>query len=145
MARIDREILLAVPLETVYGHVLNPVNWLEFWPSLIGLEDVQTLPNGGYRANWECKMVGMRFEGDAEYTRVFPNQFFVVETRGGISSTLTWTFRAGEGITKLSLTIEYRIPIPLLGKLAEAIVRKMNEHEADSIIANLGARFMHSG
>jgi len=42
----------------------------------------------------------------------------------------------------VTLTIEYKVPIPLLGKLAEAIIQKMNEHEGDLIMANLQTRFM---
>jgi hypothetical protein len=36
--------------------------------------------------------------------------------------------------------VEYTIPISVLGKLAEMIVVKMNEHEGDTIMANLKSR-----
>jgi len=32
------------------------------------------------------------------------------------------------------------VPIPVLGKLAEAIIVKMNEHEGEVILANLKSR-----
>jgi hypothetical protein len=35
---------------------------------------------------------------------------------------------------------EYKIPVPLLGKVAEAFIVKMNENESDTILANLKAR-----
>jgi hypothetical protein len=34
----------------------------------------------------------------------------------------------------------YRVPIPLLGKLAEAFIVKQNEHEAEAFLANLKDR-----
>ncbi len=65
----------------------------------------------------------------------------VIKTKGGIKSTITWTFRSIGNKTGVTLTIEYKVPIPLLGKLAEIIVVKMNEQEADLIMYNLQARF----
>ena len=87
-------------------------------------------------------MAGMRFEGTGECVDIVPNQHFVVETKGGVTSTITWTFRSREDITRVTLTIEYKVPIPLLGKLAEAIIVMMNEQEGDLIMDNLKARFM---
>ena len=141
MARIDREIILETPIEKVFAYISEPSNLPEFWPSLIEVKDVQSLPNGGYSARWLYKMVGKRFEGTGEYTRMFPNEFFVIETKGDIKSTITWTFRSRESITKVTFTIEYIIPFSVLSKLAEIMVLKINEQEADLIMANLQAIF----
>ena len=47
------------------------------------------------------------------------------------------------GGTKIaSVTIEYIIPIPLLGKLAEAIILKINEQKVDLMMTNLQVRLM---
>ncbi|MFC1958492.1 SRPBCC family protein [Chloroflexota bacterium] len=141
MARVDKEVTIEAPLEDIFGYISDLSNLPEIWPSLIEIKDVQSLPSGGYSARWVYKMVGMRFEGTAEYTEIVPNQWLVIETQGGISSTITWTFRSRENITRVTLTIEYKVPIPLLGKLAEAIIVKMNDQEGDLITANLQARF----
>ena len=65
-------------------------------------------------------------------------------TKGGINSVLTWTFRSQANRTRMTLTVNYKIPIPLLGKLAEAVVEKMNEQELTVMLANLRARFAFS-
>ena len=36
--------------------------------------------------------------------------------------------------------IEYTVPMPVLGKLAEAVVLKQNEQEAEILLANLKNR-----
>jgi hypothetical protein len=43
-------------------------------------------------------------------------------------------------MTQVTFEIEYSIPIPLLGKFAEAFLVKMNEREAETLLANLKAR-----
>jgi uncharacterized membrane protein len=142
VARIDKEITLRMPIEEIFNYIYEPSNLPEFWPSLVEIKDIQLLPNGGYRVGWVYKMIGMHFEGKGEYTEIVLNQWFVVKTMGGINSTITWTFRSNEEATKVTFTVEYKVPIPLLGKMAEAIIVKMNDQEGDLIMVNLGARFM---
>ena len=142
MTRIDKEVMLEVPIEKIFGYISNPRNMPEFWSNLMEIKDVKSLPNGGYSARWVYKMLGMRFDGTGEYTQIIPHRFFVIETKGGIRSTIAWTVRSWKNKTRVTLTIEYKVPIPLLGKLAEAIIVKMNEQEADLIMANLQARFL---
>ena len=142
MARVEKEVVVNAPIEKVFNYINKPDNLLEFWPSLIEVKDVKLLPNGGYSAQWSYKMAGMRFEGRSEHIQVIPNQWIIVETTGGVSSTITWTFRSMPKGTRVNLTIEYRVPIPLLGKLAEAVIVMMNEQEGDLMMANLRARFI---
>ena len=106
------------------------------------VKDVEPLPNGGYNFRWAYKMLGLWFEGAAEQTRFVLNEFVVTETKGGINSTIVWTVRSWENRTRVTFTVDYNIPIPLLGKIAEAIILKINDQEAEVIMANLQARFM---
>ena len=142
MAKVDKEAWIEAPLEEIYDYVSYPSNLPEIWPSLMEVKDVQPSPNGGYNLKWVYKMLGLRFEGKAEYTRTVPNEFIVIETKGGIKSTIVWTFRFREDKTRVTFTVEYKVPIPLLGKLAETIIVKMNDHEGDLIMSNLHTRFM---
>lgn len=147
MEKIFKEIVVNTSLEKVFKYVENPGNWPEFWPSLVEITDVQPLPDGGYQAKFEYKMAGRCFKGEGEYIDYMPNQWFVVSTRGGISSKLTFTFRSFNekpqlNQTRVTLTIEYSIPIPLLGKVAEKLIRQMNNQEIGLALSNLKARFL---
>ncbi len=46
-------------------------------------------------------------------------------------------FKAEAGRTRLHLLVEYTIPVPVLGKVIERLVLRLNEREAASAIANL--------
>jgi len=142
MAKIERVAIVNARIETIFGYINELNNWLEFWPSLMDLIDIQPLPNGGYSARWVYKMAGMRFEGTGEYTSVTPKHWLIIKTKGGVRSTITWTFRSWGNRTRVFLTIDYQVPIPILGKLAEVIVVKMNEQEADLIMRNIQVRFI---
>jgi carbon monoxide dehydrogenase subunit G len=85
-------------------------------------------------------MAGMRFEGDSEDTEFVANQRVVSHNTGGIEATVAWNLQPHNGDTEVTFDADYHVPVPLLGKLAEALVVKMNEHEAETILANLKDR-----
>ncbi len=59
---------------------------------------------------------------------------------GGIEGTFTWTFQTAAGGTTVTFEGNYTVPVPLLGKLAEAFVVGVNQRDAEVMLANLKAR-----
>ena len=140
MEKITRMISVNAPVGKVFDYLNTPTNMPEIWPSMIAATDVTELPNGGHRYNWVYKMAGMQFEGLNVDTEVVINDRLVSKTEGGIESVITFeTEEHGEG-TQVTFTAEYTVPMPLLGKLAEKFIVKVNEKEAEIILANLKAR-----
>ncbi len=139
MAKVKKTITIKAPVEKVFSFI-KPTNLPEIWPSLVETKDVQQLPNGGYSNRWVYKMAGIRLEGSSEDIEYVTNERVVSMTTGGVESTQTWIFQPDAGGTKVTFNVEYTVPIPVLGKLAEAIIVKMNEHEAELLLANLKTR-----
>ena len=139
MAKTVKTINIKAPVEKVYDYISEPTNLPEIWPSLVEIKDVQKLPSGGTKERWVYKMAGIRLEGTSE-SEDTKNQRIVSKSKGGVESTQTWMFQPEAGGTKVTLEVEYTVPIPVLGKLAEAIIVKMNEHEVELILANLKVR-----
>jgi len=144
MIIIAEAVTISAPVEKVFNYISTPNNLPEFWSSLVEVTNVQSLPKGGYKARYVYKMVGVRFKGTGEYTEIVPNKSLVIVTKGGINSILTWVFRSQANRTRVTLTVNYEIPVPLLGKLAEVVVKKMNEQELSFMLANLRTRFTFS-
>jgi uncharacterized membrane protein len=140
MVSVQKTITVNAPVEQVYDYVTNPANMPEVWPSLVEIKDVAPLPDGGHQYRWVYKMAGMRFEGNGRNTDLTPPQRVVAINEGGIESKLDWTFAAAEGGTTVNLDVEYTVPLPLLGRLAEAIIVRQNEREMELLLANLKAR-----
>jgi uncharacterized protein YndB with AHSA1/START domain len=140
VAKLTKSITINVPPEKVFAYVNEPANLVEVWPSFEEAKDVRPTPNGGHSFRWVYKMAGMRLEGTSEDTEVVANQRHVSRTQGGIESTVTWTFRREDGSTRVTFETDYTVPIPLLGKLAETFIVRANEHEAETILANLKDR-----
>jgi uncharacterized protein YndB with AHSA1/START domain len=139
MAKIEKTITIDAPVEKVFGYIDDPPNIPEIWPSMVEIKDVERLPTGGRTFRWVYKMAGMRLVGTSEQVEYIPNRRIVTKTRGGIKSMLTWTFQPEADGTRVTLEAEYTVPVPVLGKLAEALIVKLNEREAELILPNLKA------
>jgi uncharacterized membrane protein len=138
MATIKSSITINAPVEKVFEYT-KPENLPEIWPSLVEVKNVKELPNGGYSWDWVYKMAGMSFNGSSEHIEIVDNERTVSKSTG-IDGTITWEYESVGGGTKITSLTEYKIPVPLLGKLAEAFIVKMNENESNTILANLKAR-----
>jgi uncharacterized protein YndB with AHSA1/START domain len=144
MATIDKEIMIKAPPEKIFNFVLRPSNLLQIWPSLVDIKNERLLPNGGYSAKWMYKMGGLHFHGACEVVNIHPNCWFTANIRSALKSTMTWTFRAKENLTRITLTIDYRVPSSLIGRLTEVIVVKLNDKEADLMLDNLRTKLEES-
>ena len=89
---------------------------------------------------WKYKMAGMTFDGTSEDLEVIDGERIVSKTEGGIDSTITWSYESENGGTRMTAHTEYQIPVPLVGKVAEKFIVKLNENESETILANLKAR-----
>jgi uncharacterized membrane protein len=140
MAKLKKTITINAPVEKVFSYWQEPTNLPEIWPSMVEVKNVKQLVNGGYSFQYVYKMAGMRLKGTSEDIEYVLNQRTVNKSQGGVQATQTFTYQPEAGGTKLIWEIEYTVPVPLLGKLAEAVIVKMNERESELVLSNLKAR-----
>ena len=139
MAKIERSSTINASVEKVFAYISDPTNLPEWLPSLTDARDI-TGEGVGQRWGWTYKMIGLSLKGESEVTEHIPNQRHVHKSTGGILSTWTYTFNPEAGGTRLNLVVEYTIPVPVLGKVAERLVLRQNEREADLAMANIKER-----
>ena len=140
MATIKRSIFVDAPVEKVFGYANNPENLPEIWPSILEVKNIKQLPNGGYSYDFIYKMAAIRLTGSSVDTEIVPNERAVSNSTGGIESELTWMYEPEGGGTKVTTLVDYKIPLPFLGKTAEAFIVRLNENESETVLANLKAR-----
>ncbi|MBN1571851.1 MAG: SRPBCC family protein [Deltaproteobacteria bacterium] len=137
MAHVQRNIAIKAPIEKVFNYITDPMSSEEWSP---GLEKITGVIGSGVgrRDKWEYKMAGMKFNGESVVKELNPPDRYVLESVAGIISK--WVFvleKYYDGDTKLNLDIEYTIPVPILGKLAERAILGQNEKVADQIMNNI--------
>jgi len=131
MVKIHKSIEIKAPLKEVYAYLSNPNNQPEW---MTGMQEVHNLTGSGAGTHfeWTYKMGGLLFKGESTRLEDDGEKHYVSQTKGGLEST--WTFnleRRRDDFTVLHLDIEYTIPIPVLGTLAEKIFSRRNEHDTE--------------
>jgi uncharacterized membrane protein len=140
MVKVHKTIKIHAPVDRVFAFLTDPHNLPEIWPSMVEVKNVIRAAGGGYNFGWLYKMAGMKFEGASEATEFVLNQRHSTKSTKGIESKFTWVYQREDNDTRLTVDIEYKVPVPLIGKIAEAIILKQNEHEADALLENLKNR-----
>ncbi len=140
MERIEKSVLIETDAGRVFDHLADPKNFLEIWPSLIAVDNVQMREGGKADWDWTYKMAGLRFHGRSETVEADRPRRRVTKNEKGIPSTFEWTFEQRDHGTEVRVRVDYEFPVPLLGKLAAPFLRRMNEREAETLLENLKER-----
>ncbi|MDH3727906.1 MAG: SRPBCC family protein [Myxococcales bacterium] len=139
MPKISNSINISAPVEKVFGYVSDPMSALEWFVGMTEVKDV-TGSGVGQHYQWKYTMIGVPLQGETTVIEHVPNERLVSEGKGGIPSTFTFTFAPHEVGTRLDMEIDYTIPVPVLGKLAEKLVFKRNQREAAMSMENIKER-----
>jgi uncharacterized membrane protein len=139
VVEIERAITIDAPVEEVFDYWASPEHLMD-WPNLVHVTDIQQLPNGGASYRWVYNLDGMRLDGTVEDVKVVTNQRKVSRIRGAIDILLTARFQSQSSGTKVMVETEYSVPIPVLGKVAEAFIIQGMTREIDSMLGNLKSR-----
>ncbi|MGE5138552.1 MAG: SRPBCC family protein [Rudaea sp.] len=126
MLRIEKTITIDVPVEEVFAYVANPRNEPEWQINLMSIHDV-TGEGVGQHYRWDFKMAGVLLHGESNVTEYVLNRRYQNQSRGGAVSTWTSTFEPQGAGTRWTLTVDYALPIPVVGRVAEAVLLKQND------------------
>jgi uncharacterized membrane protein len=136
MKVIEKSVMINAAVEKGFNYISDPMNQAEWMPSMVSIKDVKG-SGLGTSWRWTYKMAGILIEGEGTIAEHIPNKRVVIKSEGGVKSTFTYDFEPHNNGTMLKLTIEYNIPVPVLGKIGEAILLKRNEREADLAMTNI--------
>ena len=138
MAIVKKSIQINEPAEKVYDYLSDHTNEPEWMPGMIELNPVSgDSRNVGDTYKWKYKMAGIILNGDTVVKEMIPNRKIVTESKLGIKNTFTFNLEPNEEGVMLEINIDYTIPVPVLGKIAEKIVLGKNEREADLALENI--------
>jgi hypothetical protein len=135
VASLNRSAVIAAPPGQVFAYVSDPMKMAEWIPSLVEIRDL--IGEGeGQQFGWTYKYVGILLNGQTTVVEFVQDECFVMQSIGTISSV--WAMRIAphpDGST-LTIDVEYAIPIPVLGKLAERVVLKRDARTLKLALTN---------
>ena len=127
MKTIENSITIKAPVEKVFQYVDDPQNDPEWMIGMMEVHEAEGTPGVGRHFHWTFKMAGIPLKGQSTTIEHVPNRRTVTESEGQISSTWAADVEpVGDG-TKLTMKVDFTIPIPVLGKLAERLMLRQND------------------
>ena len=135
--KIEKSVVIAAPVEEVFGYVGSPANLPEVWKSLLEVTKVRRLAGGGHRVRWAYTMGGEVLEGestDIEYVR---DERIVALTEGQVQSFMAWRFLEEAGGTRVVYENEYRVPEALKDAVSVSELARENERQIKELLLNL--------
>ena len=141
MLFLKKSIVINAPAEKVFAYVTEPTTMPDWFPG--GVEVRNVMGSGeGQQYEWTHKYVGILLRGQTTVVEHVPNKRSVHQSIGTISSVWTFSVEPHEEGTTLTIEVEYNIPIPVLGKLAEPFVVKRDTRTLESALANIEEMLM---
>lgn len=134
MATIRRSIKIRAPLERVFDYLADPTHLPEIWPSMVAIRNVQVHATGS-SFDWDYKLLGMRIHGHSDPVELVKNERQVTRSVNGIPNTFRWLYASQGGETEVTLEVDYVVPV--LGRLAEGMVGRVHQREAETLLGNL--------
>jgi carbon monoxide dehydrogenase subunit G len=137
MPTITDEIVIGAPIEEVFEYLSKPENHPEIIPSLIAIDNVEELPNGGYEVDVTNQLLGKTFEGHLRDIEVAPPNRRVYEIDGDVKAHITYTLMSENGATRFIYTNEFESPeAGLLERLASPLVKRALRRDVDTMLKN---------
>ena len=135
MPSYENSIAIDAGLSDVFAYVNEPKKFPDWVHGMIDVRNV--IGSGeGQQYEWTFKMVGIQFRGQSVAVNYIPDECAAYQSIGMIESIWTNIVEPLARGTKLTIKLEYSIPTPVLGKLAEAITLRRNRRGLDATLLN---------
>ncbi len=114
MPKIERSITINAPVKKVFDYIADPKLTPEWLPGMVEVTDINQTEEGvGSTHNWAYKMSGMSFKGKNITDEYIPEKKIVIRSEGSIKTLWNWNFEPHNDGTKIDLSVEYTIPMPV--------------------------------
>lgn len=137
MLEVSESVRIDAPVEHVFAFMDDPHNHVTVTPSLGEVGNVEPLDNGGKQLEHTFRMAGIGLDGELVETVHEPNERMVFEMRGQLEGELELTFATVDDGTELTYTGRYDLPNAVLETVAGPFVRRYNERELGTTLANV--------
>ena len=136
MATVKESTVINAPPDRVFAYVTEPATMSEWLAKMVEVRNVVGTGEG-QQYEWTYKYVGLLLRGQSVVVQHVPNALAVTQSIGTISSTWTFNIEPHEEGTNLTIEVEYSVPIPVLGKIAEHVAVRLDARDLETSLSNV--------
>jgi uncharacterized membrane protein len=143
MTRVEHSIVIKAPISQVFEYASDYRKWSEWFEGVSDFRPSTSISRGnGTRYAYKARMMGLSVGVETEVHNFEENRGWTGIATKGMPHRTHWLFEPVEGGTKFTYTLEYQLPVPLIGSLIDSSFMKP---QWDKIIRtslnNLGQHF----
>jgi len=136
--KVHAEVSIKASINKVFDFVTNPNNIPLTLPGLIENANVPELPvKKGDKFNFKYKMMGAIIDGTVEVDEIESPTTYNFSTSVGIASHWKERLSENDGMTNLTLDVEYEAPESLFEKIKLDVAKQANQKEAEQFLQNI--------
>jgi ribosome-associated toxin RatA of RatAB toxin-antitoxin module len=143
MGMVISEIEIIAPIKEVFELAQKVEDFPKFMPDLQKVEVLERRPDGYCRSYWEAiasvqnikKVIHWEEEekwNHDDFTASFSQTKGDYKSYGGL-----WELTTDAGVTKVKLTVDYDLGLPLIGPLINKLLDKLMKENCDSMLKAL--------
>jgi len=136
MVTVRKSVVISAPPDRVFEYVTEPSTMAEWLTKMVEVRDIVGTGEG-QQYEWTYKYAGLLLRGQSVVVQHVPNRLAVSQSIGMIGSI--WTFRVEphEEGSALTIEVEYSVPIPVLGKIAEHVAVRLDARDLETSLTNV--------
>jgi len=125
MTQIKRSVEILAPVEEVFQFAADWQNWTKFYEAVSEFKPTTEHARGnGARFAYKAKLLGIKAPVETEITDFVENEGWTGVSVRGLEHKSQWIFAATNGATRFTYVLSYRLPLPVLGAVLDAIFMK---------------------
>lgn len=142
VTRVESSVEIAAPVEAVFAFASDWRTWEEWWVGVSGFRPTTGVTRGnGARYAYRARVAGVAVEVETEVHDFVENAGWRGVGTRGMPHAARWVFEPAGAGTRFTYVLEYRLPVPLLGPLLDALLLRPGwRRRLDRSLANLQAR-----
>jgi len=125
MTIIERNILIHARVGPVFEYAADWRHWSDWFEGVSDFRPISHVEQGnGARYRYKARMMGLPATVETEIHEYVENSGWTGVATRGLPHKTRWAFEASGEDTVFTYSLEYELPIPLVGRMIDALVMK---------------------
>jgi len=125
MPWIEDSIVVDAPVDAVFGYASDWRRWPDWFEGVSDFRSTSEVTRGtGARYTYRARVMGVPVTVETEIREFVEGQGWTGVATRGLAHRTHWRFEAQGESTRFTYALEYRLPVPLLGAVLDALIVK---------------------
>ena len=125
MTRVEDSVIVDAPVHAVFAYASDYRRWPEWFEGVSDFRPTSEVTRGtGARYAYRARLMGIWASVETEVREFVEDQGWTGIATQGLPHRTFWRFEAEGQSTRFTYALEYQLPVPLLGAMADTLVVK---------------------